>query len=96
MFLGIDWGRCIDLEFWLESNPGVLSTQFEMIFLIVLFLGYGLFVAAKLYQKKSSQNKNGMMVLFWRKAARMFLTISIVFSLLFFFNTVTHKNRKSL
>lgn len=87
MFLGIDWGKFINLSFWLESNPGELSRQFEIIFVVVLVLGYGLYIAAKVLQKKSSQAKDGMMVNFWRKTARMYISLAIVFSLLFFFRS---------
>lgn len=85
MFLGIDWGKFVDLQFWLTSNPGELSRNFEIFFIIILVIFYGGYFVVRGLQKKSSEKKDGTMVEYWRRAGSMFMTMAISFTFLFFF-----------
>ncbi|OGY40627.1 MAG: hypothetical protein A2Y82_05280 [Candidatus Buchananbacteria bacterium RBG_13_36_9] len=85
VFLGIDWGRIFSVPFWLEVNPGELSDRFEKIFLIVLFICYGLFGAGKLWEKQLIKKRNFLTGRFVQKAGSFFITMAISFTFVFFF-----------
>lgn len=85
MFLGIDWGKLIDPQFWLTSNPGDLSHSFEIIFVVILVLFYGGYFVARSLQAKSANKKDGTMVEFWRRVGKMFMTMAVSFTFIFFF-----------
>jgi len=85
VFLGIDWGRIFSVPFWLEVNPGELSDRFEKIFLIVLFICYGLFWAGKLWEKQLIKKRNFLTGKFVQKAGSFFITMAISFTFVFFF-----------
>jgi hypothetical protein len=84
MFLGIDWGKFIDLQFWLTSNPGDLSRTFEIVFVVILAITYGGYFITKGAQKKYGDLKNGTLVEFYRKVGTMLITMAVIFTFLFF------------
>lgn len=85
MFLGIDWGKFASLSFWLQSNPGMLSKTFEIIFIAVLVIGYGSAIIAYLLEQKYFKARQGMIGDFWRKVVKMTVWLSVIFTFLFFF-----------
>lgn len=85
MFLGIDWGKFVSLSFWAQSNPGVLSKTFEIIFIGVLVIGYGAAIIAYILEQKYFKAKEGVVGDFWRKVVKMAVYLSVIFTFLFFF-----------
>jgi len=84
MFLGIDWGKFVTLSFWTSSNPGSLSRSFEIIFLVIVIIGYGLALVSYILEKKYFDAKNGIVGDFWRIVNKMMIYLSVCFTFLFF------------
>jgi len=84
-FLGVDWGKLSTINFWIETNPGSLSTGFERFFLVVLIVSYLLFGLSKLMQKKLSSTKSYIKAKFWQKVSTFCLSMAIIFTFIFFF-----------
>jgi hypothetical protein len=85
VFLGVDWGKIFSIPFWLEVNPGELSTYFERIFLFVLFVSYGCYFISKLAQKQLIAKRNFIQAKFWQKFSTFCLTMAVSFTFVFFF-----------
>lgn len=84
MFLGIDWGRLVSLSFWTQNRPGDLSFKFEVVFVVILVICYGLYVVSKILQSKLMKQNNKIYAIYWSMMARMFLVIGVTFTILFF------------
>ena len=85
MFLGIEWGKFLQPQFWLETTPGGLSTRFEIIFFVILIVCYGLYVLAQMLRKRLAKEKNTLYSKYWNQVSSMFLTLAITFTFIFFF-----------
>lgn len=85
MLFGIDLSQLLRLDFWLDAYPGTLSPRFELIFLIILIVNYGLFFLIK--QRSNSYNKKKSFILgkFFGRVANLFLTLAVTFTFIFFF-----------
>ena len=69
VFLGVDWGKIFSVPFWLEVNPGELSTRFEYFFLFVLIVSYVTFGLSKLIEKRLTATRSFIKAKFWEKTA---------------------------
>lgn len=85
MLFGIDFLKLFSLTFWLEVSPGTLSTKFEIIFLVVLALCYGLFGIFKYRAHLFNERKNFLHGKFFAKVAGYFLSLAVAFTFIFFF-----------
>ena len=85
VFLGIDWGKIFSIPFWLEVNPGELSSRFEKIFLVVLFVNYLLYFLSKFFEKRLTARRNFIKAKFLQKTASFCLFMAVSFTFIFFF-----------
>lgn len=85
VFLGIDWGKIFSVPFWLQVNPGELSSLFEKFFFGVLIVNYGLYFVSKFLQKKLIAHREFIKARFCQKTANFFLTMAVSFTFIFFF-----------
>ena len=81
----IDWSSLTDLNFWLNTKPGVLSRNFEILFLAIIFLGFGMWLAAIIIHRKLAKTRHKNEIILSDRLGKMFLSLFIVFSFLFFF-----------
>lgn len=85
VFLGIDWGKIFSVPFWLNVNPGELSSRFEKIFLVVLLINYGCYFLGLYMQKRLIAGRNFIKAKMWQKIETFCLTMAVSFSFIFFF-----------
>ncbi len=85
MLFGIDFAKFISPSFWLETHPGGLSTTFDIIFIMILVVGYGWYIAAQYLRSRLLAAGNKLYANFWKRFAKMALGMSIAFTFIFFF-----------
>lgn len=77
--------QLLSVSYWMQSRPGDLSTPFEVLFLVVLIVMYGLYLAARYMQKKEDEVKNRIYAQYWEKFMTFSSTMAITFTFIFFF-----------
>ena len=82
---GIDFSQLIQPSFWLDAYPGTLSPRFELIFLIILLVNYGLFFLIKHRSNAYNKRKSFILGKFFGRVANLFLTLAVTFTFIFFF-----------
>ena len=85
MFLGIDFNKFLSLDFWFETRPGELSSQFETIFLVIVIACYVLYGVSILLVRGKTKRKNFVKAKFWQKVRSFWITLAITISFIFFF-----------
>ncbi|MCC6639329.1 hypothetical protein IT409_02090 [Candidatus Falkowbacteria bacterium] len=81
----MDFSKIISASYWMQSRPGELSTPYEVLFLVVLVLMYGIYIASRFISKKEDAMKNRIYAQYWQKFGTFAFTMAVIFTFVFFF-----------